>query len=258
MLTNLNKIIKKYFISGLIIFLLISCKNEQYQVNTIKGSQIEIDGNLAQDSTIINFIKPYKNQLQKEVNVVLSYTPITLTRKDGNLQSSLGNIYADVCYQKANPVFNDLSKKNIDFVLFNYGGVRQSIPKGDITVNDIFKLMPFENMLVVVELSGKKTKELFDYFEKNKWAHPISGLNLTFNNDKLSDIFIQNKPFNISKNYYVLTSDYLQHGGDHMIFFKDPVNLYSLNYKVRDAIIDYLKETDTLKAKLDDRVMVME
>ncbi len=254
--TNLTKKIKIFLLSGLIFFLLISCKKEHYQANTIKGNQIEIDGEIVQDSTIIQFIQPYKDQLQKEVNIILSYTPITLTRKDGELQSSLGNIYADACYKKANPVFNEISNKNIDFVLFNYGGVRQSIPKGEIKVGDIFKLMPFENMFVVVELSGKKTKELFNYFEKNTMAHPISGVNLTFSNDSLSKIMIQNKPFDISKNYYVLTSDYLQHGGDHMDFFKEPIQLYNLNYKIRDAIIDYLNETDTLKSGLDDRIVI--
>lgn len=256
--TNLNKIIKNYLFSGLIILLLFSCKNKQNQINTIKGSQVEIDDKLTQNTEILQFINPYKEKLEEEVNEVLSYTPIDLTREDGDLQSTLGNIYADVCYKRANPVFNELNKKNIDFVMFNYGGVRQSIPKGSIKVGDIFKLMPFENNLVVVELSGKKTKALFDYFEKNKSSHPISGVELTFNNDKIQKILIQNKPFNISNNYYVLTSDYLQHGGDHMVFFKDPVNLYNLNYKIRDAIIDYLKETDTLKVKLDNRVVVIE
>ncbi|MDZ7614651.1 MAG: 5'-nucleotidase C-terminal domain-containing protein [Flavobacteriaceae bacterium] len=40
--------------------------------------------------------------------------------------------------------------------MFNFGGIRQSIPKGDIKVIDVFQLMPFENMLVVAELSGEQ------------------------------------------------------------------------------------------------------
>jgi 5'-nucleotidase len=139
---------------------------------------------------------------------------------------------------------------------FNYCGVRQSIPKGDITVGEIFNLMPFENMLVVVELTGKKTRELFDYFEKHQQSHPFSGAKLTVHNKKIKSIEIQDEPFDLNKNYYVLTSDYLQHGGDHMDFFKDPVNLYNLDYEIRDAILDYLKETDTLKAELDDRITI--
>jgi hypothetical protein len=66
---------------------------------------------------------------------------------------------------------------------------------------------------------------------------------------------VQNKPFDKKKNYFVLTSDYLQKGGDQMDFFKNPLKLYALNYKIRDAIIDYLKEIDTLKATTDNRII---
>ncbi len=113
--------------------------------------------------------------------------------------------------------------------------------------------MPFENKLVVVELSGKQTKVLFDYLENRKEAHPISHLHLKMTGNKLSSILINDAPFYVSKNYFVLTHDYLQHGGDQMIFFKDPISLFDTQYKVRDAIIDYLKDIDTIKVKLDGR-----
>ena len=59
--------------------------------------------------------------------------------------------------------------------------------------------------------------------------------------------------FDKGRNYFVLTSDYLQSGGDKMDFFKNPVNLHKLDYKVRDAIIDYFKSKDTLESNLDGR-----
>jgi 5'-nucleotidase len=139
---------------------------------------------------------------------------------------------------------------------FNYGGVRQSIPKGNVSVSDIFKLMPFENKLVVVELNGEKTRELFKYFEEKNQAHPLSGAQVIFKGKKIKKIRINNEDFDISRNYYVLTSDYLQHGGDHMDFFKDPVKLYPLDYKVRDALLDYFKDQDTIKIQLDKRVII--
>ena len=113
--------------------------------------------------------------------------------------------------------------------------------------------MPFENSLVVVELTADKIKELVNYLIENKKAHPLSkhiklvitkeGYELTINDKIIED----------SKTYFVLTSDYLQNGGDLMNFFKDPVKLYKLDYKVRNAIIDYFEEIDTIKVKLDNR-----
>jgi 5'-nucleotidase len=183
----------------------------------------------------------------------LCYNPVTLYREETPLESSLGNLYADICYEKANPIFHKETNKNIDFALFNYGGIRTIIPKGDITVKNIFELMPFENKLIVVELTGEKTKELFNYLQMRKEAHPISHLKLKMKKDKLISILVEDAPFDHSKNYFVLTHDYLQHGGDHMEFFKNPVHLFKTEYKVRDALIDYLKDTDTIQVKLDGR-----
>ena len=113
--------------------------------------------------------------------------------------------------------------------------------------------MPFENMLVIAELSGNQTQELFNYLEKRKEAHPISHLKLALKGEKLTDIRIQNKPFDPEKNYYVLTHDYLQHGGDNMSFFKNPIYLFNTRLKVRDALIAHLSTVDTLKVSIDNR-----
>ena len=249
---------KNYLFFFLIVNLLFSCKKETIHVNKITGKQIEVGNQLLTDSVFLKTIQPYKDTLENKINTLLCYNPTTLNRLETPLESSLGNLYADICYEKANAIFNRKTNKNIDFALFNYGGIRTIIPKGNVTVENIFKLMPFENKLVVVELSGEQTQALFNYLELRKEAHPISHLRLILHNDKLSSILINNIPFDISKNYFVLTHDYLQHGGDHMIFFKNPVNLYDTEYKVRDAIIDHLKDVDTIKAKLDGRFIKTE
>jgi 2',3'-cyclic-nucleotide 2'-phosphodiesterase (5'-nucleotidase family) len=244
---------KKSIFLVLIIALFFSCKKEQIQVKKITGKQIAIDTNYAGDTLISNFIEPYKLKLKDEINRVLCYNPKTLTREETDLESSLGNAYADICFEKADSIFQAQTGKTIDFALFNFGGIRTVIPKGDITVKNLFELMPFENMLVIAELSGNQTQELFNYLEKRKEAHPISHLKIALKGEKLTDIRIQNKPFDSKKNYYVLTHDYLQHGGDNMSFFKNPIYLFNTQLKVRDALIEHLSTIDTLKVSIDNR-----
>ena len=202
---------------------------------------------------IEEFIKPYREKVEGEMNTVLSYTEKDLVRTDGELESSLGNLMADLCFKRANPVFSSRTSKNIDFALFNYGGIRAGITKGGIKTENAFQLMPFENSLVVVELTSEKIKELVKYLINGKRAHPLSKqINLTIT--KIGyNLTINKKPIEDSKTYFVLTSDYLQNGGDHMNFFKNPVSIVNLDYKLRNAIIDYFKETDTIQVKLDGR-----
>ena len=47
----------------------------------------------------------------------------------------------------------------------NNGGLRNILPKGNITKGDIYKLMPsfFENELVVLELTNDEFGELINY-----------------------------------------------------------------------------------------------
>ncbi|MBK5208441.1 MAG: 5'-nucleotidase C-terminal domain-containing protein [Flavobacteriaceae bacterium] len=244
---------KKFIISFIIFLALFSCKSQLPQLVRIEGKQTSINETIASDKNIENTIKPYREKVEKEMTTVISYTPINLNRTDGDLESSLGNLMADLCYQRANPVFYSRTGKNIDFAMFNYGGIRSGISKGNITNENAFNLMPFENSLVVVELTSEKIKELVNYLIAENKAHPLSkninlvvtenGYNLKINNATLDD----------SKTYFVLTSDYLQNGGDNMNFFKNPINLYKLDYKVRNAIIDYFKETDTIKVSMDGR-----
>lgn len=244
---------KKFIIAFFTIFLFFSCKNEPQHLVKIEGKLIPISEELTSKKAIEATIEPFKVKVEAEMNAVLSYTPIELNRVDGKLESSLGNLMADLCFEKANPVFNSRTSKNIDFTMLNFGGIRAGISKGNITMEHAFNLMPFENELVVVELTSKKINELINYLITENKAHPVSkhiNLEIIKNGYNLK---INNKPIDVSKTYYVLTSDYLQNGGDNMNFFKNPVSLTKTDYKVRNAIIDYFKENDTIKVNLDGR-----
>ena len=193
--------------------------------------------------------------MTEEISKTLTYAPNTLERTDGNLQSTLGNLIADLSYEKANELFEKNTGKKVDFSMSNYGGIRASITKGNVTVSNAFELMPFDNTLVVVELSYEKIKELFEYFMTRKKAHPLSKqVELRIKN-KTYDILINGKSINKNKTYFVATSNYLQKGGDAMNFFVNPLSLYDSNFLIRDAIMEYFKSRDTLISKLDNRVI---
>ena len=51
----------------------------------------------------------------------------------------------------------------VDFALTNSGGIRESLPAGKITKGDVLAVLPFDNVLEVVALSGSEVRRLFDY-----------------------------------------------------------------------------------------------
>lgn len=244
----------KFITCFVLYFLFTSCTPNKKQLVETKTSLIPITISYQADSLTENYIQPYRISVQKEMSKVISYTPIDLNSFDGKLESSLGNLLADLSYEQANPIFNKRTNQNIDFVLFNHGGIRAPIGKGGITNKHAFQLMPFENFLVVVEITGDKVLEMVQYLIKSNRAHPLSKhVQLHLKNDIIETFTINNKPFDSTKNYFVLTSDYLQKGGDRMNFFANPVSLHELDYKFRAAIIDYFIKKDTVKTILDQR-----
>ena len=248
---------KKALLVFSLIIIFIGCEKKTVSLVKITADIITIDSAFNEKAAYKKLIAPYKNKMIAEINSVISYAPKNINRYDGKMQSSLGNLLADLCYERANIIFKERTGKEIDFSMFNYGGIRASISKGAVTNKNPFELMPFENNLVVVELSGKKIMELVDYFIKNKSAHPLSkNIELLINTDASYQLKINNQKFDPTENYFVLTSDYLQSGGDNMDFFKNPISLFKTDYKMRHAIIDEFKSLDTLRASVDKRVIL--
>ncbi|SUZ83676.1 uncharacterized protein METZ01_LOCUS36530 [marine metagenome] len=247
-----NKKFKHIVIILTILF--FSCNNYDYQINDIKGENIIVLDSIVKNEELDKLIKPYRNKIKK-LQKVIGYSEKYLSIRDGVLESSLGNLLADILIEESNPVFNKISSKKIDFCLLNYGGIRGNLNKGQITQHDLFTIMPFNNTSTVVKLSGEKVLELIQYINKEKLAHPVSGIKIEFKGKKINRVLIRNKKFNIDNTYYILTSNFLQEGGDKMIFFKNPLELYSLKTNIRDVLINYIMKKDTIVSKTDNRII---
>ena len=237
----------------LLIFLLCSCNNAEYTKKN-HAQNILIDSNLKPNLKIKSFIEPYRKELDSSMGKVLSFSNQTYTKSDGELNTALGNMMADAVFELTSPIFKKKYKVDIDAVLLNHGGIRSALPKGLITRESAFKIMPFENEIVVVKIKGVYIKEMQDYLINQKKAHPISGMELEIEkNGTLKKFLINGKNLDLNKHYFIATSDYLFNGGDRMDFFKKNKEYYEINYKIRDLLIDYFALKDTLNISSDNR-----
>lgn len=232
---------------------MFACKSMKPEI-IVESERIQISDSLAEDAQISEFIKPYKQHLNATLDSALAYNPVLLSKNDGDLNTAIGNLMADIVYEQANPVFKKKTGKEIDMVLLNQGGIRSVMPAGKVSTRTAYEIMPFENEIVIVEITGKKLKEMLSYLEKSKQPHPVSRIEIVAGQDsRIISATINGKPIRENKTYLVATSDYLYQGGDNMQFFADPVNIYGAGYKIRNAMIDYFKKVDTIKAQIDNR-----
>jgi len=231
----------------------IGCQDKIY-LEKIESEKINISDSIPLDQSIEDYITPYRENINKNLDSVLAYSVNTYSKSNGELNTAIGNMMADAVFLQSNPVFKQRTGENIDFVLLNHGGIRSIISKGTITTRTAFEIMPFENAVVVVKMKGSKVKELIEFLAEGKRAHPLSQLNIVLDeNGNLKSAMVKGQPVDFSKSYNVATNDYLYNGGNRMDFFKPNDSLYPLDYKVRNVLIDYFTKIDTLNPIIDDR-----
>ena len=241
----MNRFYQILFI-GIALFIISRYSN--YNYNNVDYSRIDIIG--PENSSVNNIINIYKDSIDSKLDNVIGFSKGLYTKDDFSktkFNSSLGNLVADIIFRQADSIFYKSFGNNIDFVLQNHGGIRSSLLEGEIKLTDAYKILPFENEIVVLEI----TKEIFDemvlFLSNEKFPHPISGFSI-INNKAIIDTDRSSKD-----KFFLATNDYLLSGGDNMFFLEKNLNVYQLGYSLRDAFIDYVISEESLESKVDNR-----
>ena len=222
-------------------------------------SEIQVDASVPDDPEVEKMLEPYAPKV-RALNEVVGTLKGEL-RKGGIGAGSMGNFVADALRDRAQVK----TGKPVLLAITNSGGLRKSsIAEGDLRVGDIFELLPFENALVTVDLTGEQLRGFLDVILKNRDAQ--SGARITYRtNDKKENESVSVKlgsssnEFEIDPKatYTITTTDYMvKRGGDYKIL-QEGTNLQPLGLTMRGAVLDYVKaETAAgrpIKSTLDGR-----
>lgn len=240
-----------------LVFIFLSACKPHALVTKVETNVFSLDTItvVKEDTSAIRLIAPYREKMNETMDEVIAISDQAMIKSSP--EGLLNNFVADLILLEADKYYKPADSTGIEMCLLNMGGLRASLPKGNITLGKVYELMPFENTLVVITLSGEKTKQLFDYIAK-VGGMPIAGFTMGMKDTLAVDPVVNGKKFDVSKTYKIVTSDYLAGGGDKMIFFKNPLKREDLSLKVRDAILFFMKDEqkkgNLLKAKLDNRI----
>lgn len=204
-------------------------------VNT-NVSKEPVSKTIVADSSLNAFISPYKDSLDKRMNEVLAMAEVDfiVQRPASNLMNWVANalfINQTKTVRLSQPVV----------CLLNTGGIRSSIGKGNVTLGDIYKVMPFDNTVVWIELPISVLPEIEAYLNKSG-GEPMANLSLI--EGKLSIISSPENP----THFWVITSDYLMNGGDKMNFFSKRTNINETGKLLRDVLIEEARNQGKLRA----------
>jgi len=241
------KVIKYLAFSAVVAVCSTRCNNS-YTASKTSVNYQTIEASSTTNEKLEELISPYDEALKTEMSVVIG--SINYDMFKARPEGLLSNFTADLVLSEV----NEMAEHEADICLLNHGGLRAPLLSGKITVGNVYELMPFENEIVILELEGKKIAEIANYFSETG-GEPIANAEI---NLSAKSILISGKEINPNLTYKVATTDYLANGGDKMYFFSKPVNYVKTGVKMRDMIINHIKEETlegkVLKAELDGRV----
>lgn len=236
-----------------------SCSTKHFVLKSVEGSRILIDSryDAKPDAEAAAFLAPYQHQVDSIMGPVVG-------KVDHNMaayrpESDLSNLLADIMVW-AGKSFNE----HPDVGVYNMGGIRAGLSKGEVTYGDVLDLAPFENKLCFITLKGDVLKELFSQIASLGGEGVSHGVELVIDKSgKLLSARLNGNEIDENKEYRVATIDYLVQGNDGLKAFLKGTNLLDLPDKKHDSrfiIMDYFREKAAqgivVNAKVEGRIKV--
>lgn len=218
-----------------------------------------VDEKVSGDPAVEKMLAVYSPKV-RELDVVLGKLKGEL-KKGGTGAGSLGNFVTDGMRWQA----THKAGKTITVALMNSGGMRRStIGEGELRARDIFELLPFENALVTVDLTGEQLKKLLEMVLTSNEAQ--SGARIVYQTTPEKRNLAQSiklregageTEIDPAKTYTVVTIDYLYNVGGRYGILREGTNMKALGITLRDAIMNYVKSETAagrdVKPNLDGR-----
>lgn len=223
-----------------------------------RASETIIDSTIADDTAVDQMLAPYSEKV-RALSLVIGKTEGNL-KKDPIGAGNLGNFVTNAMLREA----KQKSGRQIVFAIMNAGGLRKNeIAGGQLRASDIFELLPFENALLVIDLSGAQLLKIIQSGTRD--AQAGARIQFRWNAQNRTEVIgaklidAQGER-NIDPNavYSIVTIDYLYNlkSGTYGVL-QEAKNVQPLNLTLRDAVLNYVRaETAagrSVPSKLDDR-----
>ena len=206
--------------------------------------------NDAADEETARLIGRYESKLKPMLNEVVGETPVDLTRQPYG-ESSLGSVIADSMREST----------AAQIAIQNSGGIRADIPAGKITMERVYMVLPFDDDLVCMDLTGQALIEIFEKAAAGRRGFlQVSGLEVAYTisadgRRKVTRMAAGGLPVDKSKTYRVATNDFLAEGGDGLVGFRKGSNRVRAT-DMRDGFVEYLKRHSPIRFTGQKRIVV--
>ncbi len=239
-------------------------------VNSFAGAPIAIDGSIPEDEEMLEILGVCRPQIDALMTRVVGATDVELNgaREDvRSRETNLGNLICDAILWKAEGLGATIS-------IQNGGGIRATIPAGEITMGQVLEVLPYGNQLTVVALSGEQLIAALENgvsrVEDGSGRFPqVGGIRYAFDpalgaGSRITSVdvwdsaigeFIAIDP---AASYTVATNNFLANGGDDYSMFADAEDRYDSGWLLSDALAEFLDAHQLVSPEIEGRIQERE
>jgi 2',3'-cyclic-nucleotide 2'-phosphodiesterase (5'-nucleotidase family) len=211
---------------------------------TPKAAVLPVNAVIPDDPEIQKVIAPLAAEIKATFDLPLVKAPQGLFRGRRGEENLLGYWVADMMRLAAQGALNE----PVRFAITNAGGLRSNLRAGQLKVADIFELMPFENELVVVELTGAELIQVVSEGITRRGGEPCSGVIAkvegTPEKASLRVTWSDGSPIDPKATVKVATTDYLYGGGDSIPTLKTGRKPFTTGITLRQLLLDQCAAMD--------------
>ncbi len=199
-----------------------------------------------------SIVKKYDEGVKRKFATVVGETSVDLTAQRG-VESNLGDLVADAMRVTAGS----------QIAFENSRGIRADIPAGKITMEALYTVLPFDNVLVSMELTGRQVQRVLEQAGTMEFGGlQVSGIAVTYDlrkpaGERLVKAEVSGEPLDLAKRYTVVTNDFLAAGGDKVTALKDGQKL-SYGDTLMEALLQYLKKHSPVSPGIEGRITFVE
>jgi len=230
------------------------------KLQSLDLQSIPVTDAVADDPEAATVVAGYEKELNASLGEVIGKTSVALDARASTIrrgETNLGNFLADV-YKQA---------MGADCALVNSGGIRSDAVygPGDLTKKDILSILPFENTLVKVRLTGAHIKRLLENGvsvagQEDGRFPQVSGITFTYDagrpvGSRVTSIEVGGKPVESEQSYTMAVNAYLLGGGDGYDLKGASVLLKPEEGPVEpDVVMEAIKKMGTIAPQVEDRI----
>lgn len=237
--------------------------------SNVRATEHVVDQSVPDDPAVVAIIAPYSAKVHS-LDQVIGKLEGDL-KKGGIGAGSMGNFVADALRAQAEKRLG----KPVLLAVTNSGGLRKdAIAAGDLRARDIYELLPFENSLVALDLTGEQLLRFFRVvvaardaqsgaritYRMNQESNNPAGRSEAGRNELVSVKLGEGqsaRDIDPAATYTIVTIDYLVKRGGNYAVLQEAKSVRPLGITMRDAVLDYIKAEAAagrlIKATLDGR-----